>query len=132
MCGQRERIVAFLQLAGEELTAAETLLPSSPRQAAYFCQQCAEKISRAVLTDAGIPFGTGHNLGQVASALPVDHPWVEKIRRLDKHSPAATRYRYPSPTGRLFDPPGGRTLVARCRRAEGLLEEARESLTRAE
>src|SRR5262249_21338187 len=42
------------------------------RQAAYFCQQSAEKIARAILTHEGVLFGTGHNLGQMAAALPSD------------------------------------------------------------
>src|SRR5262249_31585415 len=93
-----ERTAAFLQLADEELTAARNLSGTNRRQAAYFCQQAAEKIARAILNEAGVPFGTGHNLSQMAFALPADHPWREKLNALDKHSPAATRYRYPSPT----------------------------------
>ncbi len=68
MSSQRRRILAFLRLAEEELRAARQLVPQSPRQAAYLNQQCAEKIARAVLTDAGVKFGTGHNLEQMALA----------------------------------------------------------------
>jgi HEPN domain-containing protein len=64
-----ERISAFLQLAQEELTAARSLRITSRRQAAYFCQQSAEKIARAILAHAGALFSTGHNLGQMAAAL---------------------------------------------------------------
>jgi hypothetical protein len=39
-----------------------------------------------------------------------DHPWRDKPNALDKHSPAATRFRHPSPTGRLFDPPAQEQL----------------------
>lgn len=94
-----ERIAAFLQLAEEELTAARSLAKTARRQSAYFCQQCAEKLARAILAHEGALFGTGHNLGQMAAALPAEHPWRAKLNALDKHSPAATRYRYPGPTG---------------------------------
>ena len=66
MSVQRRRIDAFLQLAEEELQAARRLVRQPPRQAAYLMQQCAEKITRAILTDAGVKYGTGHNLGQMA------------------------------------------------------------------
>ncbi len=110
MSGQRKRILAFLQLAEEELDAARRLVDSSPRQAAYLNQQCAEKIARAALTDAGVRFGVGHNLAQMAAVLPESHPWIEIILSLDRHSPAATRYRYPTTTGRLLDPPDAQRL----------------------
>lgn len=74
MSVQRERIAAFLRLAEEAERAAGLLVQAGPRQAAYFLQQCAEMLARAVLTAAGVPFGPGHNLGQMAAALPRDHP----------------------------------------------------------
>ena len=55
------RIAAFLQLAQEELTAARSLRVTGRRQSAYFCQQSAEKIARAILAHAGALFSTGHN-----------------------------------------------------------------------
>lgn len=57
------RIDAYLTLADEEIHAAGMLAGGAPRQAAYYIQQAAEKGARALLTAAGIPFGTGHNLG---------------------------------------------------------------------
>lgn len=120
-----DRITAFLRLAQEELDAARSLRVSGPRQAAYFCQQSAEKIARAILAHASVLFGTGHNLGQMAASLPQDHPWHAKLKALDKHSPAATRYRYPGPTGRLAPPPTTDELDEDCRELASLLEEAR-------
>ncbi len=126
---QRKRIDAFLRLADEELQAARQLTRSSPRQAAYLTQQCAEKIARAILTDAGVKYGTGHNLAQMAQALPAEHPWIEKILPLNKLSPAATRYRYPSTEGRLFEPPGTRRLQQDVEDLAKLLKEAADFLT---
>lgn len=125
---QRDRIAAFLQLATEELGVASKIVDEAPRQCAYLLQQAAEKIARAILTNADIPFGPGHNLGQMAEALPKDHPWVEKIRSLNKHSPAVTRYRYPTPEGRLMAPPGAQRLANDVQELEDLLHEARQFL----
>jgi hypothetical protein len=123
-----DRIAAFLQLAQEELDAARALPGTARRQAAYFCQQSAEKIARAVLAHAGVPFG----LGQMAASLPPDHPWRGKLNALDKHSPAATRYRYPGPTGRLAEPPSAARLLEDIRELSVLLEEARQFVGRGE
>jgi hypothetical protein len=64
------------------------------------------------MTAAGIPFGTGHNLGQMASALPAEHPLKQRVAGLDRHSGAATLYRYPSPVGMLPPPPDVATVNA--------------------
>lgn len=100
-----DRIAAFLKLADEEMEAARLLGTKATRQSAYLIQQAAEKAVRALLVRARIPFGTGHNLGQMAAALPAEHPLRETVFALDRLSPAATRHRYPSPSGHLAPPP---------------------------
>ncbi len=128
MSSQRERTVAFLRLAKEELEVASWLVDRAPRQCAYLVQQAAEKLARAILTAAEVKFGTGHNLGQMAEALPEGHPWVDKIKPLNRHSPAATRYRYPTMAGRLLDPPTSKELKQDVRELADLREEARRFL----
>jgi HEPN domain-containing protein len=122
------RIAAFLTLADEELHAARMLAAGAPRQAAYCIQQAAEKAARALLTAAGIPFGTGHNLGLMASALPAGHPLKQRVAGLDRHSGAATMYRYPSPAGRLAPPPDAATLNADIADAAAFVAEVRAFL----
>ncbi len=122
------RIAAFMTLADEELAAARILANGAPRQAAYYIQQAAEKAARAILTAAGIPFGTGHNLGLMASALPPGHPLEERLAGLDRHSGAATLYRYPSPVGRLPPPPDVATIDADIADLAAFLAEVRAFL----
>jgi HEPN domain-containing protein len=99
-------VASFFELAEDGLKSANILFREDQfRDATYSAQQVAERIARALLTHAGKPFGTSHNLGQMAEALPEDHSFKSRIRDLDELSPAATRFRYPSPTGRLADPP---------------------------
>jgi HEPN domain-containing protein len=100
-----KRIAAFLTLAEEELQAARVLARPAPRQAAYYVHQAIEKATRALLEAAGVPFGRSHNIGEMAQHLPSDHPLKATAARFDRHSPAATRYRYPSETGRLIPAP---------------------------
>lgn len=125
---QRDRISAFMRLAEEELEVASWLVEKAPRQCAYLVQQSAEKMARAILAAAGVEYGTGHNLGQMATALPAGHPWIDKILPLNRHSPAATRYRYPSVGGRLLDPPSSKRLGQDVAELKDLLEEARQFL----
>jgi HEPN domain-containing protein len=120
-----DRIAAYIALADEELAAARSLTSIAPRQAAYFIQQAAEKAARAVLTATGVPFGTSHNLGQMAAALPEDHPLRAAINALDKFSTAATKYRYPSPAGRLAAPPSGDELTAGIVEVGAFIEEVK-------
>ena len=122
------RIAAFLTLAGEELQAAKMLAQGAPRQSAYYIQQAAEKATRALLTAAGIPFGTGHNLGMMASALATEHPLKQRIAGLDRHSSAATMYRYPSPAGRLPPLLDVSTLNADIAEVEAFIAEVRAFL----
>jgi HEPN domain-containing protein len=122
------RIAAFLTLADEELHAAKMLASGAPRQAAYYIQQAAEKATRALLTAASIPFGTGHNLGLMASALPTGHPLKLRVAGLDRHSGAATLYRYPSPAGRLPPPPDVATVNTDIADVDAFLAEVRAFL----
>ncbi|WP_363348240.1 HEPN domain-containing protein [Methylocystis echinoides] len=78
---RRRRIASFLSLAEEEFGAAGMLLARLPRQAAYFQQQCVEKLLRAVLEAEGVPVGPTHNIRQLADMLPPDH--VLKARFLE-------------------------------------------------
>ncbi len=54
---------AFFQLAKEELDVATWLVERTPRQSAYLVQQAAEKLARAILTDADIESCTGCLVG---------------------------------------------------------------------
>lgn len=123
-----KRIAAFLTLAGEELQAAKMLAGGAPRQAAYYVQQAVEKAARALLTAASVPFGTGHNLGLIASALPGGHPLKQRVAGLDRHSSAATMCRYPSPAGRLPPLPDAERLKADIADAEAFIAEVRQYL----
>lgn len=124
----RRRIDAFLRLAEEEIHAARMLATGAPRQAAYYVQQAAEKAARALLVASGVPFGTGHNLGLMAAALPVDHPLRQRVAELDRHSGSATLYRYPSPAGRLPAPPAPEVVKVDIADVEAFLAEVQAHL----
>jgi HEPN domain-containing protein len=88
-----------MTLAFEELKAAEMLLESLPRQSAFFQQQAAEKLLRAVLEVENIPAGPTHNLRTLADLLDKDHALRPEFLAVEDWSSAATRFRYPSGSG---------------------------------
>jgi HEPN domain-containing protein len=96
---RRRRIGTFLSLAGEEMKAAEMLLQTLPRQSAFFQQQVAEKLVRAVLEVEGIPAGPTHNLRTLTDLLGGGHELRADFLDVEELSSAATRFRYPGGFG---------------------------------
>ena len=88
-------------LAEEDLEAARLLKGAVPRRAAFFLQQAAEKVGKAVLIREGIDPVRIHAIGRLAAELPDTHPLKTELMALDRLSVYATATRYPLPTGRL-------------------------------
>ncbi|MCC6740242.1 MAG: HEPN domain-containing protein [Planctomycetia bacterium] len=122
------RVAAFLRIAAEDLGAAQTLVEAFPRQAISLAQQAVEKIARAILAREKVAFGTSHNIGQMAAALPGDHPWRPRLAAFDNLSPAATSYRYPTPGGRIVSAPTPTEIKADLAEIAHLLEEAKRAV----
>lgn len=120
------RVAAFFDLADRGLKSAELLFRDGQfEDAAYFAQQIVERVARALLTEAGVPFGTSHNLGQMASALPDGHPFKSRINGFDALSSAATKYRYPTASGWLSESPDGEGLRKTLDELAALVREAK-------
>ena len=99
------RIVAFLELAAQDVEAARALAAKNNRYAAYHCQQAAEKLIKAVLLHRRLESGTEHRLDVLVDELPDGDPWKSKLRPLEIYLPYATTYRYPAPGGRIVAAP---------------------------
>jgi len=73
---------SYFTLADRAARTATTLFREDLMEDATLnVQQLVERVARALLTHAGIPIGTTHNLGQLAAALPEAHPFRERIKR---------------------------------------------------
>jgi HEPN domain-containing protein len=55
-------ISGYVRIAKQDLDGARLLNRATNRNAAYLCEQAAEKLIRAVLTSEGIQGGTRHEL----------------------------------------------------------------------
>lgn len=100
---RERRINAFLQLAQEERSAGARLSATNPRQAAFCLQQAVEKLVRATLEHANVPAGPTHNIRTLTDLLPPNHSLRETFLVFDDWSSAATRFRYPSSTGKVAE-----------------------------
>jgi len=122
------RIIAFLDLAAQDVEAARTLAATNNRYAAYHCQQAAEKLIKAVLLHRGIESGTEHRLDVLVDELPDGDLWKPKLRPLETYLPYATTYRYPTPGGRIVAAPNMIQVAVDADAIDALIKEARVGL----
>jgi HEPN domain-containing protein len=100
-----EEVSAWLTRAREDLRAATVGLEAHPplvADAAFHCQQAAEKSLKALLTYHDHPFRKTHDIGELAQACLEHEPTLEALlRRSAPLTEYAWRFRYP---GELFEP----------------------------
>ena len=77
-------------------------------QSAYFLQQTVEKLARAILEIDDIPVGPTHQIQQLARMMVNRQELAARFVKLDELSSAATKFRYPGPTGNISDIPATR------------------------
>jgi HEPN domain-containing protein/predicted nucleotidyltransferase len=107
-----KRIAAYLDLVEQDLQAAEILARAKNRYAAYHCQQAIEKLIKALLLSAGKEAGIEHHLDVLIDRLGEDHALSNALRPLDKYTPFATTFRYPTPGGRIPAAPSPDTVTS--------------------
>ena len=105
-------IANFLRVAGQDLEGAKLLLAGGNRNAAYLCEQAAEKVIRAVPTSEGKHAGVRHQLDEMVDAIPDENPIKPLLAAIQHLAAFATTFRYPSPTGKIKPPPSGAQVEA--------------------
>ncbi|KYG09446.1 hypothetical protein BE21_17875 [Sorangium cellulosum] len=119
-------VMGYLAAAADDLDATRRLAaPPANRLAAYHLQQAAEKLVKAVLVHRKIHPGVEHRIDVLVRMLDASDPWQPLLDPLDRFTPYATTYRYPSPTGRLRASPDAASVLAEVDELERLLERAR-------
>ena len=98
-------IAGYVRIAKQDLDGARLLKSGANRNAAYLCEQAAEKLIRAVLTSEGIQAGIRHELPDMVAAIPDANPVKPFLRAIQDLDVYATAFRYPSPKGRVKNPP---------------------------
>lgn len=119
-----ERLIAnSLRIAREDLAGARLLAKANNRNAAYLCEQAAEKVIRAVLTSEGLHAGIGHALGKMVDSLPDQNLLKVELAQLAPLAAFATTYRYPTSV-RVPAPPREAELDSHMKRVEAALARA--------
>ncbi len=72
--------------------------------------------------------GLEHRIDVLVRMLDPSDPWQPLLDPLDRLTPYATTYRYPSPTGRLRAGPPTANVLAEVAEIEKLLSRARSEL----
>ncbi len=109
---KNKRLAALLHLADQDVKAVHLLAREDNHYAAYHCQQAAEKLIRVLLIHLDIEPGLEHRLELLIAKMPDDNPWKNKVRWMDKYTPYATTYRYPTPGGRIPRTPDASDVMA--------------------
>ena len=89
----------MIRQAEHDLRAAEVLLAATPAllgEAAFHCQQAAEKSLKAYLSWHDVPFGKTHDLAAIGGLCVANDSSLEPICvRADRLSVFAWAFRYP-------------------------------------
>jgi len=122
-------VMGYLAAVADDLDAARRLAaPPANRLAAYHLQQAAEELVKAILVYRNIHPGVEHRIDVLVRMLDASDPWQVLLDPLDRLSPYATTYRYPSPTGRLKAGPDSANVAIDLEEIEKLLVRARQEL----
>lgn len=116
-------IANMLRIAKEDLDGAALLASRSNRNAAYLCEQAAEKVIRAILTSEGKHAGIRHRLDEMVDLVPDENPMKAALREIEDLASYATAYRYPTSSGRIPEGPGGRDLQVLLAQVAATLQE---------
>ena len=124
MSKQHEQALLFLQKALSDETLLDEVLCSSrvgDDIIGFHCQQAAEKLLKALLSELGISFPRTHNLRLLMDLLAdVGHPLPPELDNLDSLTPFGTLFRYEDiPSATRLDREGVIDMVRRLRAHAG-------------
>jgi HEPN domain-containing protein len=95
---RREQALLLLRKAAQDEALLDQVLTSgdvSDEIIGFHCQQAAEKILKALLSDVGVRFRKTHEIGALMSlASEASHPLPAQFEDLDALTPFGAIYRY--------------------------------------
>ena len=117
---QHEQALLFLKKAAEDEALLDAVLAVTSVADATFgfhCQQAAEKLLKALLSELCTRFQRTHDLQELMNLLEgAGHKLPEELRRVDELTPFAVEFRYDILTfGEVFDRAAARELVRQLR-----------------
>jgi HEPN domain-containing protein len=95
---RREQALLLLRKAAQDETLLDEVLGShkvGDEVIGFHCQQAAEKLLKAVLSDRGVPFRKTHDVGQLMDLVAASGDSLpEEFEQLEALTPFAVIYRY--------------------------------------
>ena len=95
---QHEQALLFLKKAAEDealLDAVITVLSVADATFGFHCQQAAEKLLKALLSEFSVRFHRTHDLQELMNLLEAaGHKLPETLGRVDELTPFAVEFRY--------------------------------------
>ena len=95
---RREQAVRFLRKAAQDEALLDAIVASeqvSDEIFGFHCQQAAEKLLKAILSDLGLRFRKTHEIGALGDLLKeAGYPLPEELSSLDALTPFGVFYRY--------------------------------------
>ena len=95
---RREQALLFLRKAGQDESLLDAVLENGSvgdEVIGFHCQQAAEKMLKALLSDLGTMFHKTHELGALMDSLARSGaPLPDEFENLDRLTPFGTVYRY--------------------------------------
>jgi len=126
---RREQALLLLRKAAQDEALLDQVLTSdqvSDEIIGFHCQQAAEKILKALLSDLGVRFGKTHDIGALmALAAEAGQSLPDQFEDLDALTPFGAIYRYEDYDAPVsLDRTAARGILRQLRRwVEGRLEE---------
>jgi HEPN domain-containing protein len=117
-------IANLLRIAAQDLDGARRLAAANNRNAAYLCQQAAEKVLRAVAHPEGGHIGREHRLDVILDHLPQENGLKPLLKPLEPLTLYATTFRYPRESGSVPRPPSAAQMATFIARVETALDAA--------
>ncbi len=118
---QHEQALQFLKKAAEDEALLDEVL-TSPRVSdvtlGFHCQQAAEKMLKALLSELGVRFRRTHDLQELLQHLEdAGHPLPDSLCVVVVYSPYAVTFRYEDePLDQPLDRPAAREILRQLRR----------------
>ena len=95
---RREQALLFLRKAAEDEALLDEVLASdrvSDATIGFHCQQAAEKLLKALLSEVGVDFRRTHDLTELGDLLAdAGHPLPPALAEVDALTPYAVTFRY--------------------------------------
>jgi HEPN domain-containing protein len=95
---QREQALLFLRKAAQDEALLDEVIAAtviSDEIFGFHCQQAAEKLLKALLSDMGVRFRKTHELGALIALIEeAGRPLPDELRNLDALTPFGSVYRY--------------------------------------